>query len=121
MGISAVKADSSEIDVRTCTQSSETDPSDGPLQLFTAQDVNQQRFYIDQLSTGKYRISSLNSGWYLSSALPDADPDINSTLGNVSPSLVDFDAAKSEDAVTSLNWAIQDAGDGYVYISCNHR
>ena len=61
------------IDVRTCTQTDgSTENTGSTLQLFTAQDVNQQRFYIDQLSTGKYRISSLNSGWYLSSASQDS-------------------------------------------------
>lgn len=112
------------IDVRTCTQSGDTESADNTLQLFTAQDVNQQRFYIDQLSTGKYRISALNSGWYLSSGSPDAGSDTDAapgTASDASPSLVDFDAAKSEDTIPSLNWAIQDAGDGYVYLSCNHR
>ena len=112
------------IDVRTCTQNTDTENAEDTLQLFTTQDVNQQRFYIDQLSTGKYRISSLNSGRYISSGMSDANSDTDAspeTASDASPSLVDFDAAKSENAVTSLNWAIQDAGDGYVYLSCNHR
>lgn len=112
------------IDVRTCTQNTDTENTEDTLQLFTTQDVNQQRFYIDQLSTGKYRISSLNSGRYISSGMSEANSDTDAspeTASDASPSLVDFDAAKSENAVTSLNWAIQDAGDGYVYLSCNHR
>lgn len=111
------------IDIRTCTQGSDSETQDTPLQLYTAEDVNQQRFYVDQLSTGKYRISSLNSGWYLSSetsATDSSDTSSENPSGDA-PSLIDFDAAKSQDIVTSLNWSIQDAGDGYVYLSCNHQ
>ena len=100
------------IDVRTCTQNTDTENTEDTLQLFTTQDVNQQRFYIDQLSTGKYRISSLNSGRYISSGMSEANSDTDASLeaaSDASPSLVDVDAAKSENAVTSLNWAIQDA------------
>ncbi len=112
------------IDVRTCTQTDESTENTGStLQLFTAQDVNQQRFYIDQLSTGKYRISSLNSGWYLSSASQDSlsGDHTDSGTSELTPVLVDFDTAKDQDTVTALNWAIQDAGNGYVYLSCNHQ
>lgn len=100
------------IDLRTCTQEdAQTDASTlNTLQLFTSCNVNQQKFYIDQLVTGQYRISTLNSGQYLSAANSE-------TVQASSPSLVDFDLAKEQQQLAELNWTLEDAGDGFFYLS----
>lgn len=100
------------IDLRTCTQTdAAANNSDlNTLQLFTSCDVNQQKFYIDQLVTGQYRISTLNSGQYL--AAEDSENSYSASL-----SLADFDAAKEQQTLTALNWTLEDAGDGFFYLS----
>ena len=100
------------IDLRTCTQEdAQTDDSSlNTLQLFTSCNVNQQKFYIDQLVTGQYRISTLNSGQYLS-----ADCSDNSYPPSLS--LADFDNTKEQQKLTELNWTLEDAGDGFFYLS----
>lgn len=48
------------LDERWCTENQ--DSNDGSLQIFHALDVNQQKYYVEQLERGAYRIISLASG-----------------------------------------------------------
>lgn len=96
------------LDMKTCTVEGNetiTENEDGslPVQMFRTLDVNQQKFYIEQLPGNAYRISALNSG----DALTADDTDI--VLSHLQRS----DRSYADD--TQI-WYLENTPEGYYYI-----
>lgn len=90
------------MDVKHCT----VEGSDSKtIQLFRSLDVNQQKFYIEELSDGFWRISAVYSGEALT-----VSEDGASFL------LASMEHPEEQEAAASQSWLLQDAGDGYFYI-----
>lgn len=125
------------LDIRYCTFT-ETD-SHTP-QLYHALDINQQKFYLEELAGGAYRISAMHTGEVLSSQAADSGEVID-TADAVSEDsgsdTAEEDSGSDESEKhlvsapvyteslerTSVNaarrvhsWTLKDAGDGTYYI-----
>lgn len=99
------------LDVETCTaKASETttDADNGKnektsVQMFRSLDVNQQKFYVEQLPGSRYRISSLNSGKAL-------------TVEETEIYLDDLQRSAGSSAAQEQTWYLESSGDGCYYI-----
>lgn len=96
------------VDVETCvTKDAENETehveSSQNVQMFRSLDVNQQKFYIEQLPNDRYRISALNSGEALS---------VNET----EVYLDTLQRSAGSAAAKEQTWYLESAGDGTYYI-----
>ena len=102
------------LDVETCTLE---EKESREIQIFRSLDVNQQKFYVEQLPGGGCRISALRSGKALT-----ADPaDVNENSGNELPDtanvyLEELQRSPGAAAQENQTWYLESAGDGTYYI-----
>lgn len=96
------------LDAKTCTaedakNNCQNEDGSHPIQMFRSLDVNQQKFYVEQLPGDAYRISVLNSG----NALTANDTEI---------SLSELQRSHRSYADASQIWYLESTPDGYYYI-----
>ncbi len=96
------------LDIPTCTVTSHSGEN---VQLYPSLDVNQQKFYIEALSRGRFRISSLLSGEALAAKASD---DSGGTAGEVRLEPVDHETETS--ARNPQAWILEEAPGGFYYI-----
>lgn len=92
------------LDVRSCT-ASEEELSGDVLQMYRSLDVNQQKFYLENLTATHFRVSCLASGMFLT-----ANED--GTL-SIAQAPADSENDKIPDTQT---WLIRQSPDGYFYL-----
>ena len=108
------------VDVKSCTFSEEAGESGASLQMYRPLEVNQQKFYLDQVADSRFRISSLASGLFLT-ASPGEDPAssegeslLQTVLGTIS---MEEDASGENGEIpASQIWLIRKNQDGSLAI-----
>ncbi len=90
--ISSLLDDGFVLDVRSCTKQTLPEQT---LQMFRPLNVNQQKFYLEELSDSSWRISALHSGGILTAVAKDGEPlqipVTNEEMGPESAALPDED------------------------------
>ncbi|MCD8105300.1 MAG: L,D-transpeptidase/peptidoglycan binding protein [Lachnospiraceae bacterium] len=124
--IASVTSDELVLDATTCT---ETDTEYHSLQLYDRLEVNQQKFYLEELPGSSWRLSVLSSGEALTFSFEDGSSSdtssdsassanaLVSATGSVSLSELIQDASAS--ARASQSFTLTDAGDGSYYIQAS--
>lgn len=98
------------LDVRYCTYHEEDSHT---LQVFRSLDVNQQKFYLEELpGSSVYRILALHSG----EALTAENESEEATDYFMPLSTQEIDRTAEHAVQKNQIWTLQDAGDGYYYI-----
>lgn len=103
--ISSALDDGYVLDVKTCTWQDE--PVGGTqLQMYRPQDVNQQKFYLEQAAANKFRIAAVHSGLALTARPDEAQED-----GKIPVIL-----SALPDSETDQIWRFVETTDGFYYI-----
>lgn len=89
------------LDVETCTAEG-AENEETSIQMFRSLNVNQQKFYVEQLPGSRYRISALNSGRALS---------VNET----EICLKELQRSAGSAAASDQTWYLENAEDGTYY------
>ncbi|MCD7955049.1 MAG: L,D-transpeptidase family protein [Lachnospiraceae bacterium] len=128
--ITSVTSDDLVLDAKTCTV---LDTDYDSLQLYDRLDVNQQKFYLEELPGSTWRLSVLSSGEAVTFTFIDGASDDSSgssaggssggdSSGNAAVSvtgsvaLSELIAGASASARASQSFTLTDAGDGSYYI-----
>lgn len=90
------------MDIRHCTVSEHDFKT---VQTFRSLDVNQQKFYIEELPDGLWRISAVSTG-----------EAFTASADHTALSLTALEHPEDAYAAANQSWLLQDAGDGYFYI-----
>lgn len=104
------------LDIRYCTYSEEDSHS---VQLFHRLDVNQQKFYLEELPSSFYRITALHSGEALTAEeelIDDKEPGSEDTVSIAFA--VSMEEVSREKKITPAEqvWLLKDAGNGAYYL-----
>ncbi|MCD7736653.1 MAG: L,D-transpeptidase family protein [Lachnospiraceae bacterium] len=103
--ITSVTSDDFVLDAKACTVS---DTEFHTLQLYDRLDVNQQKFYLEEMPGGSWRISVLSSGEAITFSEADGGLSLSDLIENVSLS-----TRKAQ------SFILTDAGDGSFYIQAS--